>query len=289
MFKTIQANQYAVLVVSNDFFTSEKFDDNLSNLIASNTQYTIGFNFTEYLQPYGFTPTTFLNFTESLYNKTRTQGSMVLLQNAECMKTYSQSIISSHRNLLLVTNTTQSLPSNQSPTNGSMLAYMDSEDWLSNFIRTDGNQGEWDSGAFICDGIGETVGSSGCNANNWTVSIFDTVGDTYKIDYCLSEIVSEVCDIQLILPLMAFVILCNLLKLICVISTIFTFQEPPLVVIGDACASFLEKKPESSPFLFKIPIITNHPKRWAYTARLDMAIIIVLYVISKLFMCFEAN
>lgn len=274
MFKTIQANQYAIIIVSHDFVTSAQFDHNLSNLFALNAQYTLSFNLTAYLQQYDFSTTAaFLNFTESLYNKTKTQGSMALLQNSECMKTYSQPIISCHRNLLLVTNMT--LPS-QSPSNGSILAYLDSEEWLSDFIPSNGNSGSWNPGKFICD-FDETIGFSGCNSNNLTVSPMDNPGDgPYTIDYCLSEIVDEVCSVQLLLPLMALVILCNFVKLVCVVCTIFTFQEPPLVVIGDACASFLEKRNDFSLFQFKRPIATNHPRHWAYTARLDMMLTIIL-------------
>lgn len=62
-----------------------------------------------------------------------------------------------------------------------------------------------------------------------------------RIQYCLSKRVEEHCKLQFSLAIMVVVIICNLIKTTCM-SIIAWKQDPePLVTLGDAIASFLDR------------------------------------------------
>jgi hypothetical protein len=63
--------------------------------------------------------------------------------------------------------------------------------------------------------------------------------EDHLIDYCLSRPHREVCKIKSSLSLMAFVIMCNLVKLVGMLVTLFKHKEDPLVTVGDAVSSFM--------------------------------------------------
>lgn len=61
----------------------------------------------------------------------------------------------------------------------------------------------------------------------------------YPIDYCLSQTTAEKCALQFSLPIMLIVIICNLIKITCMILIMLMKGPQPLVTVGDAIASFL--------------------------------------------------
>jgi hypothetical protein len=60
------------------------------------------------------------------------------------------------------------------------------------------------------------------------------------IDHCLSERIQDTCELHFIVSVMVIVIVCNAIKFACMLAAIFVLNDCPLVVIGDAIASFLE-------------------------------------------------
>ena len=62
----------------------------------------------------------------------------------------------------------------------------------------------------------------------------------YPIVYCLSQQVEEICRFEFSMQLLIAVILCNLIKAICMAITIWQQKVPTLVTIGDAISSFLD-------------------------------------------------
>lgn len=63
----------------------------------------------------------------------------------------------------------------------------------------------------------------------------------YPIDHCLVQEMDEKCMLQLSLPIMLVVIMCNLIKLICMVYTLTGERSQPLLTVGDAIASFLNE------------------------------------------------
>lgn len=63
----------------------------------------------------------------------------------------------------------------------------------------------------------------------------------HTIDHCLSRRRAETCQLQFSLPIMIIVMVCNLTKTVCMLLTIHHRFTKPLLVVGDAVASFLKK------------------------------------------------
>ncbi|KAK5720630.1 hypothetical protein LTR15_006590 [Elasticomyces elasticus] len=77
----------------------------------------------------------------------------------------------------------------------------------------------------------------------------DDIGQSYDapIKYCLAETVPADCAVHISSKLLIAVIVCNILKIGCMLATLCVRTFRPLVNIGDAVASFLESPdPETS-------------------------------------------
>jgi hypothetical protein len=58
--------------------------------------------------------------------------------------------------------------------------------------------------------------------------------------YCLAERRASPCSVQIASPFLTVVVLCNLLKLVCIVVMLYkTKNFQPLLSVGDAIASFL--------------------------------------------------
>jgi hypothetical protein len=69
---------------------------------------------------------------------------------------------------------------------------------------------------------------------------------TYPIDYCLSEKSDPSCKVQFILAIAIVVTILNFFKVILIFYTALGTKENPLLTMGDAVASFLEQKDETT-------------------------------------------
>lgn len=63
----------------------------------------------------------------------------------------------------------------------------------------------------------------------------------YPIDYCLIHEIDEKCMLQFSVPIMLIVIICNVIKTVCMIQALLRGGLQPLVIVGDAIASFLNE------------------------------------------------
>lgn len=260
----------------------------------------------------------FLSFSESLYQESK-KNSMQRLDAATCMQEYSVTFLSSKRNLFVVLKSPVVFPWNQASGNGSILAVLDSRNWQQD-LTTDGGV-HWNPSAWMCSSIHDSAATLAiegsvsynnpkqfvpaggidlaCNINkassnlktynNWTIAS-QVQNQTYEVDYCLSEVVPEKCQVQFSVYLMGIVLICNLCKFISMVLTRFAFisAKPPLVVLGDAIASYLDDRdvssegicllvgPDSEKHNFnegtkidraKKAIWTDRPKRWSDVVR----------------------
>ena len=94
------------------------------------------------------------------------------------------------------------------------------------------------------------------NASNWTQPSYLLTPDAEMcpnvtelssvpmsdmiVDYCLAQPVEEQCNIMFSTPIMIAVVVCNVLKLACLVVAIRLSELTPLLTIGDAIESFLE-------------------------------------------------
>jgi hypothetical protein len=144
------------------------------------------------------------------------------LSNRECIQAYSNVFISERRNLILV--------SSAKNATDSLLTY--------NIAEMD--KGDMDENWWICSIAFQDGGNMVCQpdeflakADGWTV--FD-----WPIEYCLSEPVESVCEVEFSLAIMAIVIVFNAFKVLAMTWVLWRYNaESILTTVGDATASFL--------------------------------------------------
>jgi hypothetical protein len=69
--------------------------------------------------------------------------------------------------------------------------------------------------------------------------IWDPYG--YNVQYCLSERVPEKCSYNGNIPIVAIVLVANLIKLVGMLYVAFRLRDAPLITVGDAVESFLNE------------------------------------------------
>ena len=156
----------------------------------------------------------------------KTSKTLERLENNECIQTYSTSIVSNRGNVLLV-------PQYQNREN-SLLAIARSQP--SNFINN------IDPSLWIKVGLPDQINNA-TNARHWAYG--KQAPTYYPISYCLSTKFEDRCELQFSVTIMAIVITCNFMKLVCMICMIWKLDSRPLVTLGDAIASFLNQ-PDST-------------------------------------------
>ncbi|KAI9876003.1 MAG: hypothetical protein M1830_007578 [Pleopsidium flavum] len=197
----MSANEYSVIVVTEEFLSGGTWSRN------------------EYDNPEG-PPLQFLQDNAS--NTTMFQN----LSTVDCITAYQNSLVVGRRNILAVTtnrdagkamNNTVVRVMSSSPTD--VLWDIDPLAWICDDIPGYNSSYLFNTGLKLCDA--NLVIKS---ASTWKIS-------NQKIDYCLSEKVSEECKLQFSLNLMIVVISCNVVKMLCLFFTVWK-QKQTLVTIG---------------------------------------------------------
>ena len=161
----------------------------------------------------------FLNTEEPEVSKVlegyqKNQTSLERLEIKKCVEVYTAQLVSSHSDLILVSTYSDSI--------NSLLAY-----WYSwRHLHSD----DPPHNLLTCSKVKE------CN-----ISANLTLSDPQNwLQYCLSVPVEEHCKLQFSLIIMIIVIICNLIKTICMSLIVWKQDSEPLVTLGDAIASFLD-------------------------------------------------
>ncbi|KAK3380710.1 hypothetical protein B0T24DRAFT_616099 [Lasiosphaeria ovina] len=157
-------------------------------------------------------------------------------------------------------------PSNSTDT-GPLLGYLD---WTYDAV-----QNSWVCGTSV-DGSGvlvpEDINDFDCDVGEALSDLPITFGD-WQLDHCLSERVVDRCRLQFSLPIMFVVIACNAIKLVAILATLLRKQSP-LLTLGDAIASFLERPDPTTRGMGTASIADFRagrwrddplPQRWEYT------------------------
>lgn len=154
-------------------------------------------------------------------------SSLTKLDNAACIKAYGTDYVSSYGDLLLVsspknaTNSVLSWDSIWPPDIGSGSVRWNTYDWICLDSGGDGYDPPCEPDEAIA------------KAGEWTLG-------GQPINYCLSRKNEEHCRLQFSLVIMIFVILCNLVKTICMMVIVWKEKAATLVTLGDAISSFLQ-------------------------------------------------
>ena len=150
------------------------------------------------------------------------------LTPSRCLYLYNTDLLSSHRNLFLITNHTSNSTSNDT------ILRISSDSGFQEM------QSSWICppslwGPFTCDT--NELTSKVARGNPWLVTLEG--GEEVEVIRCKSEIMKEKCKVQFSLGIMIVVICCNLVKACTMIMTVVRCREPTLVTLGDAIDSFL--------------------------------------------------
>ena len=167
-------------------------------------------------------------------------NSLQRLGNAACIQAYSGELISDWGDVLVVSSQT-----NHTETIFNVFtSYLDKP-----------HSGPWQCmsqsvGATSCD-----LNSLAATANTWqlpsqifynsTEGLSRTDGQNVPVQYCLAKSVKPACSVGVSFPILVVVIVCNSIKVICLLLALLTkFQ--PLVTVGDAIASFMARPDDST-------------------------------------------
>lgn len=269
VFATLSTQEYSVFLVSSDFPTGAPFNVTPGSIFDSGSGPS--------LQP--------AEASTILHNYQHNISSLTKWDNEECIKVYTSSFISTHSDVLLVS-------TNLNSTNSFLIAMTDRD---SPVLPSGYLSNQW-----MC-AMPNSVGVLECQSknpapdpHNWTVHIQlddpykddgSTIGDHLSIDqttvqYCLSQPVKEQCKAQFSLGIMITVLICNLIKVICMSIIVWKQDPEPLVTFGDAVASFLEQPDPTTKDIslhgtsrFKsdkvwdsnVPLPNSKPSRWYQT------------------------
>ena len=95
----------------------------------------------------------------------------------------------------------------------------------------------------------------------WTVSGFE-------IAYCMSLTIEEKCELRFSVGILSIVIVCNFIKALCTLLTVWKMDYPTLVTIGDAINSFLQQ-PDRATVHFKPHPWVPKRRHWFSAASLS--------------------
>ena len=171
------------------------------------------------------------NFTKILHlNDFRNVPTWNNLSNDACIQAYFKPYTVGHGDVIAMT-------SNLNATVPLLFAWE-----ASTFSTTDIMNQEW---MFSAISGQPYVNQLRAKASSWTLDDVRDLSDNYtysqqyKVDYCLSQPVPEQCKVQLSLVIIAVVIICNAIKLCCMLVILWKKQSTPLVTIEDTIESFM--------------------------------------------------
>ena len=212
VFTTLSAQAYSVFVVTPGFLDGGQYT--IPNQYSANA-----FEVASY------------NASQTVLDKLRdTKNELQTLGNSECIQAYARSYVSKHASVLLVSADTNE--------NDSVLVWYGTrridglgaaQDWICNINATNGSVYAHDGSFVSCD-----ISKDIKDPRDWR-------NGGYKIDYCLSEPVDEKCKIQFSTAIMIVVICCNFVKFVVMGHLAWRSPKAPLVTLGDAVASFLDR------------------------------------------------
>ena len=153
---------------------------------------------------------------------------MQRLENAACIQAYGKADIFDWGDLLLITD--GHVTSDPSSGNDSLVEFIDTEFLPPNV--------PW---AWMCDYMAFATPPLNfqCDIKHLLANPTAWSLNNHSIDYCLAQRTPEDCELEFSFHLILVVIICNLVKLISVVTAMFNLNPPSLNTAGDAIASFL--------------------------------------------------
>ena len=216
VFSNLSTRNYSAFAVSSSYLNS-------ANMNASSTDSDV------------------LDFQDVLELYRQDQNNFKNMTNHECIRTYTASTISRYSDVLLVSSTENSTHPflEWSVLSSSLLSPNRGTGSMNSWICTNATCNSEPCTDSICsnDPYDTTYldrSSVTWNATSWSV-------DDRRIEFCLAKKMPELCKLQFSLPIMIIVIACNFTKFFCMLTTLWKRDPQPLITLGDAVSSFLER------------------------------------------------
>ncbi|KEF63202.1 uncharacterized protein A1O9_01179 [Exophiala aquamarina CBS 119918] len=185
----------------------------------------------------------------------RQASSWERLDNAACIRTYANDLLSQYRNVILVVSNSSS----STAANNSLLDILGYDNTMTALLLRGQSR---DPYQWICDddkiedkidigdprGLSFSIYAQPCYA---LVSKLEAVADQwvskgYDIDHCLAEKVEGTCTLNFSLDIAIVVMVFNLVKILCMCYVAFWIRDRPLITVGDAVESFLRVVDDTS-------------------------------------------
>ncbi|KAM0722513.1 hypothetical protein Q7P37_001954 [Cladosporium fusiforme] len=234
IFKTLDANQFQVIVANNAFFEGRDYD------LTFGQPPDDGFNTTIIPDSrYDNIPT--IHAIRDAYNANSTMYET--LEPRECIDVYGKDFISGHSHVFVMT-LEDGIRANNT-------VFFNRE-----IEVTDGDPPGW-----ICSDIPSrfqcNIPAAKNNATNWVVA-------GKKIDHCLAKRTERRCKLQFSTQILIAVIVCNAVKSFAMLWTFYRQREETLVTVGDSIASWLDVPDEMTKgrCLNSKKSLQKGPTRW---------------------------
>ena len=269
VYETQGANSYVMAVVEEDFISRSLCPVELNGVGCTDGLYQ-GYSYwaTSFNSPLNVFPQ--LSWGDKISvslqsNTTRLLKELVSrterLENAECMRAYSQSLVSNRGSVLAVTSDKRKLSADSSYNYVNQLYYQsvdycpdcqsyryyyaDLTLWLCAWLN------KKNPGAVR----GCSVEKAISRASEWT--ILDK-----PIEYCLSERADGQCQLQANIIVMVSVVICAVVKIIAILAAFWTMPKDIIATVGDAVASFLQERDAQSSQCCLLSLKDVHRRRW---------------------------
>ena len=161
------------------------------------------------------------------------------LTNAECIRAYNHMRVSDYRNVVVVTGT----PNDTNPVLNWLIS--STNDWFCFYEDYEMSSGPCDVSTSNADSWNASL--SACDSaypNGYGEQSLDI-----PIKYCLAQPGNPNCKVQLGQIMLVVVIVCNAVKIGCIVITIYKSDFEPLITTGDALSSFLSDPDETTTTL----------------------------------------
>jgi hypothetical protein len=251
IYSSSYTSDWMAAAVTEDFLIGGAWNQTIANVTfndAANAQYNKN------------TPQ---HFPEILSEMQNSISSLIRLSNDECQSAYGTAKLQSpYLNVLLVTNFTSS----------------------DSFVEVLAHYPEWGTDFMpwfnMTSSEPSIVDEPGClgrwdysHGSNWSLPVCNCSENTCErafVQECLAQPAEQFdaeCTVSISLTLLIAVIICNAFKAICLLCTLMVTSFHPLVTVGDAVASFMQRPdpstlacgPLSMSTVEDIPSITIEP------------------------------
>ena len=215
VFSTLSSQRIGVYVVTSDFLDGAPF----SHGTSASAYYPSLLPAQDLHDP----PDGFQDTLRDFVQDYKTNHSIAKIESKECVDTYSAPLITTNSDLVLV------LDSGYQNANDSLI-------WAHQNLYS----------PLFYYGVSVLCFPAFCIGPEAVTGLQDLSfgmedGTTAWVDYCVSRVVGEHCKLQFSLTIMIVVIVCNMIKTVCMAMILWKQDPEPLVTLGDAIASFLDR------------------------------------------------